>query len=196
MSLQTYTIKGYDISITKFEKLLVAASGVIPVFEFEYWEYEKLQTIYLFKNSFDIRFKSVGNNKGMNGLVGGGFMTGKMYLSKKALYQGFVNEKDGKNTGIHEFLHLIDMEDGNTDGVPALLLNRQYLIPWIDMMKKVITQIEQGESILSDYAGTNRVEFFAEVSAYFLENPENIKQENPELYKLLSKIFRKKINAK
>ena len=35
-----------------------------------------------------------------------------MVLSKKALYLGFINNTDKKNTAIHEFVHLIDKKDG------------------------------------------------------------------------------------
>ena len=46
-----------------------------------------------------------------------------------------------KNTAIHEFVHLIDKTDGTIDGIPELLLEKQYTIPWIDLIKNKIDEI-------------------------------------------------------
>ncbi len=74
-------------------------------------------------------------------MVGTGYTEGKMILSKQALHHEFRNETDKKNTAIHEFVHLIDKADGNTDGIPALLLEKQYTLPWIDLIQKKIEEI-------------------------------------------------------
>ena len=184
-----YKIKGHDTAITMNDKLLVAASGVIPVFAFDYWEYENLETIFLLEDSFTMDFEAVGGENTMNGLVGQGFLKDKMYLSKRALHKGFANEKDHRNTAIHEFVHLIDFEDGAIDGLPEVLLEQQYVIPWIDLMEKEIQKIWDDDSEFNDYAGTNRMEFFAEVSVFFFEDPDKLQKSNPELYALLKKIY-------
>ena len=59
-----------------------------------------------------------------------------MIISKNALRDGFSNETDKKNTAVHEFVHLIDKMDGAIDGVPEVLLQKQYTIPWLELMKK------------------------------------------------------------
>ncbi len=69
-------------------------------------------------------------------MVGYGYMDGKMILSKKALRQGFDNKSDKKNTAIHEFVHIIDKADRTMDGIPQLLLDKQYAIPWLEQIKK------------------------------------------------------------
>jgi len=54
-------------------------------------------------------------------MVGNGPLHGKMALSKPHLHLGFKNSRDKHNVGIHEFVHLIDMADGNCDGFPERL---------------------------------------------------------------------------
>ena len=117
-------------------------------------------------------------------------MNGVMILSKPALEYGFKNERDKKNTAIHEFVHLIDKEDGDVDGIPNVLLERQYAIPWLDMIRQKIDQIYEGGTGINPYGGTNRAEFFAVVSEYFFERPRLFKRNHPKLYDLLKKIFK------
>jgi len=105
-------------------------------------------------------------------MVGTGYMEGKMILSRQALRQGFQNETDRRNTAIHEFVHLIDKADGTIDGVPELLLDKQYVLPWFDMVEKKIEEIQAGKSDINPYGATNRAEFFAVLGEYFFESPK------------------------
>jgi hypothetical protein len=69
-------------------------------------------------------------------LVASGVMEGKMILSKPSLHRWFSNETDKQNVGVHEFIHLLDKEDGDIDGIPATLLNEKYSIPWLKLIGK------------------------------------------------------------
>ncbi len=190
--LLDHKIKGVNYTPTQTDKILVAASAIIPVFTFKDWYYPNLKTIYLFADEFSIVHPMIDRDSRLNGLVGSGKMKGKMYLSIKAVHQGFQNEKDRKNTAIHEFLHLIDMEDGKVDGIPESMLQRQYILPWKNLIEKEINRICEDDSILSDYACTNAAEFFAEAGVHFFENPESLAKNHPELYNMLQRIFLKK----
>ena len=63
----------------------------------------------------------------MLGLVGSGPYQNIMILSKQELRNGFANKTNKKNTAIHEFVHLLDKEDGSVDGVPEALLSCSFL---------------------------------------------------------------------
>ena len=116
-----------------------------------------------------------------------------MILSKPSLHNGFRNETDKKNTAIHEFVHLIDKLDGNVDGIPELLMEKQYVIPWLDLIRKKIEQIQAGKSDINPYGATKESEFFAVISEYFFERPKLLKRKHPELYKYLVEIFDQKM---
>lgn len=182
-------ITGIKTRVEEKDKLLVAASAVIPIFEFPDWKYYNLDEVLVYPNSFDTDF-SMSSGSSVLGMVGSGYMNGKMILSKNSLHQGFRNETDKKNTAIHEFVHLIDKSDGIIDGIPELLLSKQYTIPWIDLIKKEIDKIYEGKSDINPYGATNKSEFFAVISEYFFERPELLKSKHPELYKMLEKIFK------
>lgn len=182
-------ITGIDTTINETDKLLVAASAVIPIFEFPNWKYTNLFEVLLYPSMFDEDFKTEGEERSILGMVGSGYMSGKMILSKPALERGFEVESDKRNTAIHEFVHLIDKADGVTDGIPNVFLEKQYTIPWVDMINKEIESIYEGESDINPYGGTNKAEFFAVASEYFFERPKLLADKHPELYNLMEKVF-------
>ena len=189
-------ITGIETSVDTLDKLLVASSAVIPIFGFEDWKYSNIQEVLLYPSVFNESFDTLGSDRNISGMVGSGYMEGKMILSQPALRHGFKNESDKNNTAIHEFVHLIDKTDGSVDGIPSLLLEKQYAIPWIDLINKKIDEIYDGESDINPYGGTNRAEFFSVVSEYFFERPKLLALNHPELYKLLEKIFKQDMSSR
>ena len=124
-----YKIKGIEVVVNDTDRLLVASSAIIPIFAFPKWRYNNLDVVQLYPAMFNEDFQTEGKGRRTLGMVGTGFMEGRMILSKPALYHGFSNESDKKNTAIHEFVHLIDKSDNIIDGIPSLLLEKQYTIP-------------------------------------------------------------------
>jgi len=189
-------ITGIETQVDIQDELLVASSAVIPIFEFKDWKYSNIYEVLLYPAMFNEKFETAGEGRQILGMVGNGYMEGKMILSKPALKHGFKNETDKKNTAIHEFIHLIDKADGTIDGIPSLLLEKQYTIPWIDLINKKIDEIFEGESDINPYGGTNRAEFFSVVSEYFFERPILLEKNHPELYSLLEQIFNQDMASK
>jgi len=191
-----YKIIGIDVVVTDKDKLLVASSAIIPIFAFPDWRYNNLRVVQLYPAMFNEDFQTEGEGRRTLGMVGTGFMEGKMILSKPALYHGFSNESDKKNTAIHEFVHLIDKSDSVIDGVPSLLLEKQYTIPWLDLINQNIEEIYKNKSDINPYGATNRAEFFAVISEYFFERPQLLKRKHPELYKLLEDMFNQNMSGR
>lgn len=190
-------ITGIETSVDTTDKLLVASSAVIPIFKFDGWSYSNIQEVLLYPSEFNEKFETEGTSeRRIGGMVGRGSMEGMMILSRQALRHGFKNESDKQNTAIHEFVHLIDKTDGAIDGIPSLLLEKQYSIPWIDLMSKKIDEIYEGNSGINPYGGINRAEFFAVVSEYFFERPKLLKRNHPELYSLLERIFKHDMSSR
>lgn len=182
-------ITGVDTQVTEQDEILIAASAVIPIFEFPNWKYTNLFEVLLYSSSFNENFQTKGGERRILGMVGTGYMNGKMILSKQALIHGFKNETDKKNTAIHEFVHLIDKSDGVIDGIPENLMQKQYVIPWIDLMNQEMEAIYQKKSDINPYGGTNKSEFFAVASEYFFERPKLMVQKHPKLYHILEEVF-------
>ena len=184
-----YKIIGIDVEVDDTDRILVAASAIIPVFAFPNWRYTNLEIVQLYPAMFNEDFETTGAGRRTLGMVGTGFMEGKMILSKPALHHGFSNETDKKNTAIHEFVHLIDKSDNATDGIPKVLLDKQYTIPWLDLIAQKIDAIYKEKSDINPYGGTSKTEFFAVASEYFFERPKLMARKHPELYKILEEMF-------
>ena len=184
-------IEGVQLDIKDLDKLLIAASAVIPVFGFSEWHYSNLSGIILYPDNFndDLEFKDGGELRMISGLVGSGRFEKQMILSRKAVYLGFENDSDKNNTPPHEFVHLIDKMDGETDGVPERLLKRQYITPWLKLMHEEMEAINNDKSDIRKYGATNQAEFFAVASEYFFERPDLFQKKHPELYKMLVECF-------
>jgi Mlc titration factor MtfA (ptsG expression regulator) len=193
--LDDVRIEGVGLELTDTDRLMVAASAVIPIFAFKDWTYRNVTNVLLYPDTFDKDFQFEGNEgEGRNimGMVGSGYMNGQMILSRNALQKGFSKNSGKENTGIHEFAHLLDKADGATDGVPEGFLPHEYVEPWVRMMHQEIHKIEAGHSDIDVYATTNEAEFFAVVSEYFFEKPEQFQTKHPELYEMLCRIFGQK----
>ncbi len=183
-------ITGVNTHIDDLDRLLIASSGVIPIFGFPEWRYYNLGEVLLYPNSFnDVNFLTKGAGRDVLGMVGDGPMQRTMILSKPSLREGFANTSGKENTGIHEFVHLLDKEDGTVDGLPEALLQRKYTLPWLRLMAENIQAIKAGKSDFNIYGSKNEAEFFAVASEYFFESPELFKRMHPELYDLMTKIF-------
>ena len=190
------TITGIETNVTDTDRLLIAASAVIPIFAFPEWKYKNLDEVLLYPGSFDHNFATKGKNRNILGMVGTGYMEDKMILSKHALHKGFKNETDKRNTAIHEFIHLIDKMDGSVDGIPHALMEKQYVIPWVDMIEQKIETIVKRKSDINPYATTSRAEFFSVLGEYFFERPHLLKRKHPVLYEILEEIFDQDLAAR
>jgi Mlc titration factor MtfA (ptsG expression regulator) len=190
--LNAVRIEGVGLELNDIDRLMVASSAVIPIFAFKDWTYRNVTNVLLYPDTFDKDFQfegSEGEGRNIMGMVGSGYMNGQMILSRNALMKGFSKNPGKENTGIHEFVHLLDKADGATDGIPEGFLPHEYVEPWVRMMHQEIHKIEAGRSDIDVYATTNEAEFFAVVSEYFFEKPEQFQTKHPGLYDMLSKVF-------
>ncbi len=179
------------VTITELDRLYVGASAIIPIFSFSDWAYNNLDEVLIYPGTFTKDFDTEHEEKNVLGMVGDGAMHRMMILSQPALRAGFEQHGAG-NTGIHEFVHLLDKADGATDGVPEYMLPASLAEPWIKYMHREIREIREHHSDLNPYAGTNEAEFFAVLSEYFFQKPQLLKDHHPELFHILEATYKQK----
>ncbi len=190
--LASKRIEGIDVEMDDAIRLMVAASAVIPTFAFREYNYPRVNVILIYPNSFDEQFQTQrfeGHKEFISGMVSNRFMNGTVILSKPDLVKAFDGLPHTGNVGIHEFVHLLDKEDGDIDGIPELLLQHRYVGPWLHEIKSEMMRITEGKSDINPYALTNNAEFLAVVSEYFFSNPKTFRARHTELYEFLSKIY-------
>lgn len=190
--LSDVKITGIDTNVEELDRILIAAAAVIPIFYFKRWKYFNLQEVLLYSDAINMNFESAGDtDRNILGMVGAGVYEGKMFLSKYSLRLGFENKTDKSNTAIHEFVHLVDKSDGDTDGIPAVLLDKKFVLPWLSLIKEQMQQIAKQKSDINPYATMNDAEFLSVTAEYFFERPDLLEEKHPELYSMLKQMFQK-----
>lgn len=190
--LATTRITDVKTTVEEIDKVYISASAIIPIFGFDNWEYINLNEVLLYPDSFNHDFEQKGADRNILGIVGTGALSNTMVLSRQELRQAFQNRTGKTNTAIHEFVHLVDKTDGSVDGIPEFFLDKQYVLPWLQMMQQGIKNILEDNSDINPYGATNQAEFFAVVAEYFFERPDLLQSKHPELYELLVKTFRQR----
>jgi len=98
------------------------------------------------------------------------------------------------NVVIHEFAHVLDMRDGQPDGVPLLAGSREregWLAVLMPAYDRFCERTVCGyDSVLDEYAAEGPDEFFAVASEAFFVTPQALKEEQPALYRLLASYYR------
>ena len=99
----------------------------------------------------------------------------------------------GYNVVIHEFVHVMDMRDGDADGVPPLP-DRAARDAWTAILdaefEAFCERVDAGEDTLLDpYAAEAPEEFFAVASEAFFVASRDFAAEHPRMYGLLRGFF-------
>jgi Mlc titration factor MtfA (ptsG expression regulator) len=183
-------IEGVNTKVAPIDTMLIASSAVIPTFGFKSWRYYNLRYVLLYEGTFDKEnFSTTSFERNTLGMVGSGAMQQMMILSKSSLREGFLNAGEKYNTGIHEFVHLLDKADGSADGVPEQLINKENALEWNKISDDAIEKIRKGESDINPYGATNKTEFFAVISEFFFQRPDLLKHHHPQIFEMLQIIF-------
>ena len=118
---------------------------------------------------------------------------GPMMLSWRDVADAGESAVDGYNVVIHEFVHVLDMRNGDADGIPVLP-DRNALDEWVRVLgaeyDAFCNRVDAGEETLLDpYAAEAPEEFFAVAAEAFFVAPLEFRIEHPQLYEQLRGYF-------
>jgi Mlc titration factor MtfA (ptsG expression regulator) len=118
---------------------------------------------------------------------------GPVTLSWRDVADAGDTAESGYNVVIHEFAHVLDMRDGQADGVPPLA-SRASQTEWQVVFgahyEAFCAQLETGiETWLDPYAAEAPSEFFAVACEAFFVSPHDLQADNAEVYALLRQFF-------
>jgi MtfA peptidase len=119
---------------------------------------------------------------------------GPVILSwEHALYEG-RDPTCGHNVVIHEFAHQLDDLDGLAKGTPPLadqaLSQRWRYVMQVAYNDHRAAQRRKEATFLTEHAGDNETEFFADATEAFYCCPADLRNEYPDVYTLLVGYFR------
>jgi MtfA peptidase len=98
------------------------------------------------------------------------------------------------NVVIHEFAHVLDLRDGQADGVPVLA-STQARRAWLEVLMPEYDRFSERvacgyDTVLDPYAAESPDEFFAVASEAFFVAGAALRDEHPALYRLLASYYR------
>jgi len=180
------------------DRLSIALQACLPVLELGLAYYDGWVGIIVHPGDFQVQRSETDENGVVHvwddALAGESWPGGPVVLSWDALGEAGSVAHGGVNVVLHEFAHMIDMADGEADGVPPVA-SRAARDAWLAVFKREFDRfcdrIERGEpSTLDSYAAEHESEFFAVASEAFFESPRLLRQEFPELYELFAGFYR------
>lgn len=125
---------------------------------------------------------------------------GVVVLAWDALCSETKAPEQGENVVFHEFAHQLDYESGSVNGAPILgsgesrSMRKSRYATWARVMsaeyEQLRTQVQSGQrSVLRGYGATNPAEFFAVATETFFGKPQEMQQQEPELYDELKMFY-------
>jgi Mlc titration factor MtfA (ptsG expression regulator) len=195
-------------------RLVIAAQACLPVLHLGLGHYDDFVEVVVHPSAFVVR-RTITDESGLmhefdDVLAGEAMHGGPIVLSWEDVKDGAFDDRT--NIVIHEFVHKLDMADGEADGCPPLPPARR--ANWRDALAAAydafVDAVERAEASMPDdidpedeaadpyyaglpldpYAATDAAEFFAVAAEAFFVSPESLATAFPTLYSQFRDYFR------
>lgn len=193
-------VSGGKFKITDTMRLKIATMASVPVLHLGLDWYDHWYTLILYEGDFVPNRPYLGDDGVVHsrgpGLSGEAWYRGPVILSWQAIRESGASTRHRKagNVVIHELAHKLDMLRNGANGEPPMHPDMQ---PgeWHDIFTDAWNRLQDDWQHhlplpIDDYALTSPAEFFAVCSEAFFEAPETMKQEMPQVYRLLCQFYR------
>ena len=127
-------------------------------------------------------------------ILGQAFRQGPVIIVWDDALHGGRHPELGHNVIYHEFAHKLDMLDGAADGTPPLR-NRAEYRDWVLICSREYQRLRDDtargrKSFLNAYGATSEAEFFAVATEQFFDQPRQMVEQAPDLYRVLQEYYR------
>lgn len=186
------------LALTDEMRVTVAAHASLLGLGFSEPPFDRLQSVILqpevYVGTRVVRDKSGLELHSQDARIGETSRNGPVLLSWKDVVRQCRDSPDGRNVILHEFAHLLDMVDGDVDGIPPMESEEEFRT-WKDVTRneyrRLVNQSQLGRrTLLDQYGATSEVEFFAVASETFFEQPFEMKVLHPRLYDVLKGFYK------
>jgi len=172
-----YFIGREGLVVTEEMKVLISATAVMLTFGFRDFYIGLLDRIFIYPDEFYSR----ANDEYHKGEFNPKLKT--LVLSWKDFRQGFKNQHDKINLGIHEFAHAIHLNSMKERDISSTIFSDSFkeltdLLTNEEKLRKALID----SKYFRDYAFTNQFEFLAVIIETFIESPQEFKSQFPEVY--------------
>jgi MtfA peptidase len=176
-------VTGVGVEVDDELRLLVAASAVSLSVGWPEYEWDQLTEVLLYPDDFDRDYAFGGSDR-----VGEAHPWGTVILSVPALLESFEVPDDAYHVGIHEFAHLLDVDQTHFDGIPPGLDGARAR-EWVAVADAEMERLRRGRSAFDDYGAHDPVEFLGVAVEAFFEIPQVVRRRHRDVYAILSSCF-------
>ena len=176
-------ITGVGVEATDELRLLVAASAVTLSVGWPEYEWDQLTEVLLYPDDFDRDYAFGGDER-----AGEAHPWGTVILSVPALLESFETPDDAYHVGVHEFAHLLDVDQTRFDGIPVGLGGGRAR-EWVAVAEKEMERLRHGRSAFDEYGAHDPVEFLGVAVEAFFEIPQVVRRRHRDVYAILSSYF-------
>ena len=187
----------HGLEVTESMQLLIALQACLPILNLDIDWYRHWHSVIIYPEGFAAESTVIDDagitHKVRRALSGEAWEGGPVILSWiDSLHAGRV--VDGVNLVIHEFVHKLDMRNGNANGFPPLHAGMDRKA-WTETFSAAFEDFQQrlfdGETAgIDPYAGHSPAEFLAVLSEVFFERPELVHDLYPGVYAQMVLFFR------
>jgi len=181
------------LEITDEVRVTIAGEAALLILNRETQYYPELVTILVYP---DVFYADIEDDEGhivseyKEDRSGESWDMGVVILSWKDAVEHASTGRGGYNVALHEFAHVLDMENGAMDGFPKLR-SREEREEWRTVFTEAYDRFERAgrRSVVDEYGAGDPSEFFAVVTESFFERPIALKREQSALYDVLSRYY-------
>lgn len=196
--VHTRRFTGIDLEVSDEMRVLIAFYALLITAKNPALDYNALQGILIYARDFIVH--EVREHGGIvseaNSVLGGQASDDTLVLAwNEARAEAYAHDK--YNVIIHECAHLLDFENGVSEGMfeaqdaetPTVWHARMRLE--YDALEKAYRYGDKHQkyALLGEYASTNEAEFFAVASERYFSVPEELKECCPTLFTLLQGFY-------
>ncbi|HEX5340093.1 MAG TPA: M90 family metallopeptidase [Gammaproteobacteria bacterium] len=186
------------LGLSGADRVLLATHACLPILNLGMGWYRDWHAVIVYPDLFIPQRPQVDHagvvHHRRQALAGEAWSQGPVILSWQEVVS--AGQPSGHNVTIHEMTHKLDMLNGEANGYPPLHANmnqsdwsRAFTGAWQAMQARW----QNGEPLPMDaYGLTSPGEFLAVVSELFFEQPAQLHQELPELYRQLALFYRQR----
>ena len=187
----------HGLVVTEPMRLIIALQACLPILNLDIDWYSNWHTIIIYPEGFAAESTVIDetgiSHRVKRALSGEAWEGGPVILSwLDSLHTGQVI--DGVNLVIHEFVHKLDMRNGNANGFPPLHADMDRKA-WTEAFSSAFDDFQQrlfdsDTAGIDPYAGHSPAEFLAVLSELFFERPELVHDLYPGVYEQMVLFFR------
>lgn len=171
-----------DFEVTDEVRWTIAATAARLALHLDPHVYAELPAVYVYPGDALVQ-PGTGDE-----VFGAAHHQTAIVLAWDAVVRGLTDPDDGRDTLLHEFVHVLDFASGSANGAPVLRARAHYAA-WAAVLGRHFEAQREGAGVLRPYAGTNPAEFFACATEVFFEQPQRLAEAAPDLHAELARFY-------